>query len=69
DAFTSPGGELHRSLTTGLAILGTLLLVLPIAWVYTFARRLRYDRSLVHSLIMLPPVVAGTVMVVKNSLA
>ena len=69
DAFTGASGSLHRTLTTALMMAGTLLLVLPIAWVYTFARRLRYDRSLVHSLIMLPPVVAGTVMVVKNSLA
>jgi hypothetical protein len=69
DAFTGVRGELHRTLTMALVLAGTILLVLPIAWVYTFVRRLRYDRSLVHSLIMLPPVVAGTVMVVKNSLA
>lgn len=69
DAFVGVRGELHRTLTIGLMLAGSLLLVLPVAWVYTFARRLRYDRSLVHSLIMLPPVVAGTVMVVKNSLA
>ncbi|MFP4624330.1 MAG: DUF4956 domain-containing protein, partial [Gemmatimonadota bacterium] len=69
DAFTGVRGDLHRTLTMGLVIVGALLLVLPIAWVYTFARRLRYNRSLVHSLIMLPPVVAGAVMVVKNSLA
>lgn len=61
--------ESARVLTTTLAVIATLLLVLPIAWVYTFARRLRYDRSLVHTLIMLPPVVTGTVMVVKNSVA
>jgi hypothetical protein len=69
DAFVGVRGELHRTLTIGLVLLGALVMVLPIAWVYTFVRRLRYDRSLVHSLIMLPPVVAGTVMVVKNSLA
>ncbi len=69
DAFVGVRGDLHRTLTMGLVLVGSLLLVLPIAWVYTFARRLRYDRSLVHSLIMLPPVVAGAVMVVKNSLA
>lgn len=69
DAFVGVRGDLHRTLTMGLVLVGALLLVLPIAWVYTFARRLRYDRSLVHSLIMLPPVVAGAVMVVKNSLA
>lgn len=60
---------LHRSLTTAIVFAGTLLLVLPVAWVYTFTRRLRYDRSLVHTLIILPPLVAGIVMVVKNSLA
>lgn len=69
DAFVGVHGELHRTITMGLVLVGALLLVLPIAWVYTFVRRLRYDRSLVHSLIMLPPVVAGAVMVVKNSLA
>lgn len=69
DAFVGVQGELHRTLTMAVVLVGALLLVLPIAWIYTFARRLRYDRSLVHSLIMLPPVVAGTVMVVKNSLA
>ena len=69
DVFLGVRGELPRAITTGLILVGALLLVLPVAWVYTFARRLRYDRSLVHSLIMLPPVVAGTVMVVKNSLA
>ena len=69
DAFVGVRGDLHRTLTMGLVLIGALLMVLPIAWVYTFVRRLRYDRSLVHSLIMLPPVVAGAVMVVKNSLA
>lgn len=68
-ARSTPDGGLHRLAVTALVIGGSLLLVLPVAWVYTFVRRLRYDRSLVHSLVMLPPVVAGTVMVVKNSLA
>lgn len=69
EAFVGVRGELHRTVTMALVLVGALLLVLPVAWVYTFVRRLRYDRSLVHSLIMLPPVVAGAVMVVKNSLA
>ena len=69
DAFVGVRGNLHRTLTVGLVLVGALLLVLPIAWVYTFVRRLRYERSLVHAMIMLPPVVGGTVMVVKNSLA
>ncbi|MBW3554509.1 MAG: DUF4956 domain-containing protein [Gemmatimonadetes bacterium] len=69
EAFQTRGMPENRLLTTGVVFLGTLLLVLPVAWVYTFVRRLRYDRSLVHSLVILPPLVAGIVMVVKNSLA
>lgn len=69
EAFQTRGMPEHRLLTTGIVFVGTLLLVLPVAWVYTFVRRLRYDRSLVHSLVILPPLVAGIVMVVKNSLA
>lgn len=68
-AFEPRDYALHRSLTTGIVFVATLLLVLPVAWVYTFVRRLRYDRSLVHTLVILPPLVAGIVMVVKNSLA
>ena len=69
EAFQTQGPPRERLLTTGVVFLGTLLLVLPVAWVYTFTRRLRYDRSLVHTLVILPPLVAGIVMVVKNSLA
>lgn len=69
DAFREAVPPRHRLLTTGVVFVGTLLLVLPVAWVYTFTRRLRYDRSLVHTLVILPPLVAGIVMVVKNSLA
>ena len=69
EAFQAQGPPRERLLTTGIVFLGALLLVLPVAWVYTFVRRLRYDRSLVHSLVILPPLVAGIVMVVKNSLA
>lgn len=58
-----------RVVTTSLAILGALSLVLPVAWVYTYTKRLRYDRSLVQSVIILPIVVAGILIVVKNSLA
>jgi hypothetical protein len=46
-----------------------LVVSLPVSWVLMRTRRLRYDPSLVHTLIMLPIVVAGVVLVVKNSLA
>jgi hypothetical protein len=46
-----------------------LAVVLPVAWVLMRTRRLRYDPSLVHTILVLPLVVAGVVLVVKNSLA
>src|SRR5690606_33056457 len=39
------------------------------AGIYMHTRRLRYDPSLVQTMIVLPIVVAGVVLVVKNSLA
>ena len=46
------------------------LLSLPIAWIYTITRQKRgYRQSVVHSLILLPVVVAGVVVLVKHSLA
>lgn len=63
------GGPWARLGLTGFAALGALLLALPVAWVHMFTRRLRYDPSLVQSIIILPIVVAGVVLVVKNSLA
>ncbi|HEX6748869.1 MAG TPA: DUF4956 domain-containing protein [Longimicrobium sp.] len=60
---------LHRVLTTLLVIAGALMLVLPVAWVYMLTKRFRYDPALVASVIILPIVVAGTALVVKNSLA
>jgi hypothetical protein len=52
-----------------LITLGALAVSLPVAWTYTFTRRLRYDPSLVHSVIILPVVVAGIVTVVQHSVA
>jgi hypothetical protein len=59
----------HRALTTLLITLGALLVSLPVAWVYTFTRRFRFDPSLVQSIIILPMVVGGIVLIVKNSVA
>ncbi|HEU0055100.1 MAG TPA: DUF4956 domain-containing protein [Longimicrobium sp.] len=60
---------LQRAITTFLVIFGALTLVLPVAWVYMFSKRFRYDPALVVSVIILPIVVAGIALVVKNSLA
>lgn len=59
----------ERVIITLLAVVGALALVAPVAWVYMFTKRLRYDPSLVQSVIILPLAVAGIVIIVKNSLA
>ncbi len=63
------GGPWARLGLAAFASLGALLLTLPVAWTHMFTRRLRYDPSLVQAIIVLPIVVAGVVLVVKNSLA
>jgi hypothetical protein len=54
---------------TLLALLGALATALPLAWVYSLARRRRgFDQAMVHTLILLPIAVAGMVVLVQNSL-
>jgi hypothetical protein len=69
----APNDELYpalvRTATTLLVVVGALVLALPVAWVYMFTKRLRYDVSLVQSIIILPVVVTGILMIVKNSVA
>jgi hypothetical protein len=57
--------------STTILFLATLLLMLPVTWVYMSDRRRSraFDQSMVETLIILPIVVAGTVLVVRNSLA
>jgi hypothetical protein len=59
----------QRALTTLLVVLGAIVLAIPVAWVYMWSKRLRYDPGLVRSVIILPIAVAGILLVVKNSLA
>jgi hypothetical protein len=78
--FVGPVGEdfgarvslneaLQRAMGTLLVILGALSLVVPVAWVYMLTKRFKYDPALVSSVIILPIVVAGIALVVKNSVA
>ena len=73
-AFQSPTERLPSSLqlalTTTLCLVSTLLLMLPVTWVYMSARRTkRHNQSVVETLIMLPLVVASIILIVRNSLA
>jgi hypothetical protein len=53
-----------------VAILVAAVLAFPVAWVYTFTHERRgYRQSVVHTLVLLPVVVAGVVVLVKDSLA
>lgn len=63
------GHVVERGASTLLVILGALALVVPVARVYMQTKRLQYDPALVHSIIILPIVVAGIALVVKNSVA
>src|SRR5688500_9530409 len=62
-------GLFGRGALTLTAILWALAMSAPVVWVLMRTRRLRYDPSLVNTLIVLPIVVAGVVLIVKNSLA
>lgn len=52
------------------ATLSALALIVPAAWVYMRTKpKARYDPSLVHTLIILPVVIAGVVLIVRDSIA
>jgi len=69
-APTAGPDQLTLSLTTLFAMVAAALLTLPVAWVYTMTRAKRgYQQSVVQTLIMLPVVVAGVVVMVKYSVA
>lgn len=58
------------ALTTSLAVVTALLLTLPVAWIYTYTRRKKgFQQTMVQTLLILPVVVAGIVMMVKHSVA
>lgn len=58
------------ALVTLLVMLVAIALVAPVAWVYMVTkRRGGYDQSVVQTVIILPMTVAGTVILVRNSLA
>lgn len=61
--------EVSLGIAVAVAMLGAVLLALPVAWVYRLTRAKRgYQQSVVQLLIMLPAVVAGIVLLVKYSI-
>ncbi len=79
DALSSPntgvtfglGSLLGVAVTTVLILLGALVLILPVTWVYMSARPSggQHNQNVVQTLVILPMVVAGIVFMVQNSLA
>jgi uncharacterized protein DUF4956 len=66
----APGSLVELAATMAFALLGNLALMLPVTWVYMSARPVPgHNQSVVQTLLILPVVVAGIVLVVRNSLA
>jgi hypothetical protein len=73
------GVQIHASSVTDefggvlwliVAILGAVLLMVPVSWVYMAIRETaKVDQSLVETMIILPVAVTGIVLIVHNSLA
>jgi hypothetical protein len=66
-----PGSLIDVAVTTTLILIGALVLILPVTWVYMSARPSggQHNQNVVQTLIILPMVVAGIVFIVQNSLA
>lgn len=66
----APGSLLDVAITTLTILIGTLLLMLPVTWVYMSARSVQgHNQAVVQTLMILPLVVAGIIIIVQNSLA
>ena len=64
------GSLFQLAVTTTLVLFGTIVLMLPVTWVYMSARHVPgHSQTIVQTLIILPLVVAGIVLIVRDSLA
>ncbi len=63
-------GPWHVVLATVVALASACLLMLPVTWMYVQTRRKKgFRQSVVQTLIILPLVVAGVILLVQNSTA
>lgn len=66
----TPEVATSAALTLATAILGAVLVMLPISWVYFITTRAKQvSRSFAQTMVVLPVIVAGIAMIVQNSLA
>lgn len=62
--------EVTLAITVAAAMIGSVLLTLPVAWIYTLTRQKRgYQQSVVQTLMILPPLVAGVTVMLRYSVA
>jgi hypothetical protein len=67
---SAPVDEATLALTVLAAMVGAVSLALPVAWIYGLTRQKKgYQQSVVQTLMILPPLVASVVVLVKYSLA
>lgn len=67
NSLNSPG---PAALPTAIAMASAFAFSLPIAWIYTLTRKRKgWQQSVVQTLLVLPVIVAGIVVLVKYSLA
>lgn len=53
-----------------LSMIGALIIMVPVAWTYIVVKRhSSYTQSMVHTLLILPVAVTGTVVIVQTSIA
>lgn len=64
-----PTPDFRGAIAASVAMIAAAVLTLPVAWVYTLTHERRgFRQSVVHTLLLLPIVVAGVVVLVKDSL-
>jgi hypothetical protein len=72
-ALEAPGEEMspwRAVLATAVSLASACALMLPVTWVYVQTRRKKgFEQSVVQTLIILPLVVAGVILLVQNSTA
>jgi hypothetical protein len=69
-AGAAPIDATTLALTVAAAMIGAAALSLPVAWIYRLTRKKKgYQQSVVQTLMVLPPLVASVVVLVKYSLA
>ena len=66
----SVGSTWYQALLATVSMVGALMIMVPVTWLYIVTRRHRgFEESVVHTLLILPVAVTGIVMIVQSSLA